>query len=85
MRWKLPTALLIRSPEGEAQRVIGTTVDITGRKRTENLLSAERNLARGLARAGTIEGLCDSARRLPSKQRKWIADGPIWSTGRPAR
>ncbi len=56
MRWKLSSARLIRSPEGEAQRVIGTTVDITGRKRTENLLSAERNLARGLSRANTIEG-----------------------------
>jgi PAS domain S-box-containing protein len=64
MRWKLSSARLIRSPEGEARRVIGTTVDITGRKRTENLLSAERNLARGLSRANTIEGalrLCTEA------------------------
>ena len=56
IRWKLSSARLIRGPEGEARRVIGTTVDITGRKRTENLLSAERNLARGLSRANTIEG-----------------------------
>ena len=55
MRWKLSNARLVRSPEGRALRMIGTSVDITGRKRTENLLTAERNLARGLSRAATIE------------------------------
>ena len=70
MRWKLSSARLIRSPEGEARRVIGTTVDITGRKRTENLLSAERNLTVVSAGPTPSRGLCGSAPKLPSKHRK---------------
>jgi two-component system sensor kinase FixL len=55
VHWRLSSARLIRSPEGEVLRVIGTSVDITGRKRTENLLDTQRNLARGLSRAATVE------------------------------
>ena len=55
VRWKLSSARIIRSPEGEAIRIIGTSVDITGRKRTENLLNAQRKLGRGITGASTIE------------------------------
>jgi len=55
MRWRLSNAMLIRNGEGQALRMVGTSVDITGRKRTENLLNAERNLARGLSRAASVE------------------------------
>jgi PAS domain S-box-containing protein len=56
MRWRLLRGRIIRGKDGVTPvRLIGTSLDITDRKRRENLLDAQRNLALALAASVALE------------------------------
>ncbi len=51
MRWMSSRARIVRDKDGNALRNIGTTMDVTDLKRSQNLMRAQRNLAVTLASA----------------------------------